>query len=426
MERLGKSTQRGALPPVVLCPLDDHMGLDIARSLSARGVEVFGVDTESRIPGRHSKALTFVHCPYSEESQEREYIDFLVSFAKQLGTKAVLYALSDRHVLLCSQYRELLEPFYDWVIPPHESMVRLTTKDGLDSVSLEHSIPAPRTHFLSDETDIRQVASEVAYPVILKPTESTYWHSREITQLLRKGLFEGRAKVLMCRDAGELVSTFEQIALHDPRVIIQEVIPGEDSRLVYSAFYVNREGEVLGYFSGRKHRVIPTGFGSASFVETFSDPKLRSLVLRVLDAVEYRGLGGLEFKQDPRDGEYKLIEFNTRFGMWDGLGCRCGVDLPWISYRDAIGLAVDPRLEFDEGWLWVDWQRDLRAFIDYRRKSQLTFRQWRRSLRGPKMYAIYSRDDWMPGVSFTFGLAGKLGSRILRPLIGGASGKERA
>lgn len=403
-----------AFAPAVLCPVDDHMGLDIARSLSSKGIKVYGIDTAKGVPGAYSSACTFVYCPWSEETQEEAFIKFLLDFGRGLGTKAVLYPLSDRHVLLCSQYREVLDQYYLYVMPPHQTMVRLTTKDGLDSIAREFDIPAPQTHFLSADCDIRGIAKKIPFPAILKPTESTYWHRREITQLLRKGLLEGRAKVILCRNSDELLRAFERIAAYDPRMIVQEVIPGEDSRLVYAPFYVGRAGSPLGYFSGRKLRLIPTGFGSASFVETYSDPALQELVFRILSVVEYKGLGGLEFKQDPRDGQYKLVEFNTRFGMWDGLGVRCGVDLPFLSYRDAAGLPVHSELAFRSGATWVDWQRDLRAFVDYRRQRQITFGEWWRSLRRPTMCAIYSREDWKPGVIFTFGLLRKLGSRIAR------------
>lgn len=410
--------------PAVLCPLDDHMGLDIARSLSAKGVPVYAIDTETRIPGRYSNALTFVHCPHSEKTAELAYIEFLMDFGASLRSRAVLYPLSDRHVLLCSEYREQLAQHYDFVMAPHETMVDLTTKDGLDAVSREFDIPAPLTYFLSADTDIREIAEKIPYPAILKPTESTYWHTPEITQLLRTGLFQGRAKVMECHSPDELVDAFELISQYDPRMIVQEVIPGEDSRLVYAPFYADRSSEPLGYFSGRKHRVIPTGFGSASFVETYDDPVLRKLVFRVLSATRYQGLGGLEFKQDPRDGQYKLIEFNTRFGMWDGLGTRVGVDLPYISYRDALGLPVEPAFRFRQGVKWVDWQRDVRAFLDYRKKGQLTLGRWLASLAGPKMFAIYSWNDLRPGLAFTLELIRKLWSRSVRIATGTVSVEE--
>lgn len=411
---------RAGLPPAVVCPLDEHMGLDIARSLASHGVRVFGIDTDAHVPGRHSNALTFVHCPHSEETDERAYLDFLLEFGGGLETKAVLYPLSDRHVLLFSEHRAALSERFHIVMPPNDTMVKLTTKDGLDDIARVHDIPAPQTHFLAKPEDIHEVAAQVPYPAILKPTESTYWHSAEITSLLRTGLTQGRAKVILCHDAEELVSAFEQIAVFDPRMIVQEVIPGEDERLVYAAFYLDRESAPLGYFSGRKHRVIPTGFGSASFVETFDDPALRDAVFKVLSSVGYQGHGGLEFKQDPRDGVYKLIEFNTRFGMWDGLGVRCGVDLPYLSYCDAVGVPVEPQLQFAEGATWLDWQRDLRAFLEYRRQGTWTLGAWLRSIRRPTMIAIYSLADWRPGVAFTFGLFRKLAGRLAAPFGGGA------
>lgn len=404
----------GAVPAAVICPMASPtpMGLDIARELASKGIPVYAIDSDKHDPGRYSKACSFVFCPFSEETEEEAYIDFLVEFGKTLGTKAVLFPLTDRHVLLFSQYRDVLQEYYLYVMTPHDTLVKLTTKDGLGSIAREASIPAPQTYFLSEASDIRDIAARIPYPAILKPTESTYWGADEIDRLLRKGVLEAPAKVVLCHGAQELVDAFERVAVYDARMVVQEVIPGEDDRLVYAPFYADRTSTPLGYFSARKHRVIPTGFGSASFVETFDDPELKQLVFRILSAVGYQGLGGLEFKQDPRDGAYKLIEFNTRFGMWDGLGIPCGVDLPLIAYRDALGLPVERQLEFRTGMKWVDWQRDVRAFLDYRRKGLLTFGQWRRSLKGPRMSATYSKGDWKPGVAYTFGLVKKLGRRV--------------
>ena len=181
-----------------------------------------------------------------------------------------------------------------------------------------------------------------------------------------------------------------------PAVIIQEMIPGEDERLAYLCFYIGREGEPLGLFAGRKRRVLPPGLGSASLAESMADPRLTEVALRLLRAVKYKGLGGAEFKLDPRDGLYKLIEVNVRFGLWDSLGARCGVNLAHIAYRDALGLPVEPRLAWRTGVKWVSFQRDLEAFKLYRRQGKLSFWQWRRSLRGEKMWAVWARDDPRP------------------------------
>ena len=76
--------------------------------------------------------------------------------------------------------------------------------------------------------------------------------------------------------------------------------------------------------------------------------------------------------------------------------------------------------------LWVDWQRDVRAFIEYRAKGELGLREWLSSFSGPKMYAIYSARDPKPGFAFTLGLARKLGSRAWKVVAGGTeTGDER-
>ena len=149
-------------------------------------------------------------------------------------------------------------------------------------------------------------------------------------------------------------------------------------------------------------------------MRSFHDPELEQVALQLLSGVQYQGLGGIEFKKDARDGCYKLIEFNTRFGMWDGLGVRCGVDTPYIAYQDTLARPVEPQGTYRENIIWVDWHRDLRAFWIYRQHGQLTLGQWLRSLRGEKMWAVYSRDDWRPGVTFSLNLIRLLWARLTR------------
>ncbi len=400
--------------PAVITPLDEHMGLDIARSLAKKNIPVYGVDHDPAVPGRYSKYCQFVQSPNPEGEGEAAYVQFLVNFARSLKCKPVLYPLSDMHVLICSRNRATLQKYYEYVMPDEQTMERLTTKSGLQEIASAFHIPAPKTVFIENPENIEAIAAQLNYPVILKPTESTYWHAPQVAQELRSGLLNGRAKVILCSTPTELIEIYKRISALDHRLVVQEVIPGEDSRLVYISFYFDRNSKPLAMFAGRKHRIIPVGFGSASYVRSFYDPALVEIALRLLVSAKYQGLVGVELKDDPRDGGYKLIEVNTRFGLWDGLSVKCGVDLPYIAYCDTLGLPISSQLVYREGIIWVDWQRDLRAAIEYWRKGQLSFGGWLRSLRGEKMWAIYSADDWRPGAAFTFGLLHKMLDRLTR------------
>jgi predicted ATP-grasp superfamily ATP-dependent carboligase len=107
-------------------------------------------------------------------------------------------------------------------------------------------------------------------------------------------------------------------------------------------------------------------------------------------------MGGVEFKKDERDGSYKLIEFNARLGMWDSYGARCGVDIPYVAYRDAMGEPVEIQRQYREGVFWIDFQRDIRAFLLYRKQGLLSFNRWLKSFFVEKEWAVYSPDDWKP------------------------------
>ena len=398
--------------PVVLIPPDEHMGLDIARSLAGHGVPVYGMDDDLRSPARYSRFCRVVPGA-GLQAGEQAFLGRLLSFGRSLGRPAVLFPLSDEHVLFCSRHRESLLGVYELVLADPGTLERLTSKQGLAELAEQHRIPSPRTAFVDSEAGIERAARLVPFPAILKPVEGASWHTPLAERALRGSRFDGRAKVLLCRTPAELLASWRTAAVFDPRLIVQEVIPGEDSRLAYISFYLDRDSRPLGLFAGRKLRVIPTGFGSASFVRSFRDPRLEEAALRLLSAVRYRGLGGIEFKLDPRDDTYKLIEFNTRFGMWDGLGTRCGMDLPWVAYLDTVGEKVEPCLEWRQGVIWLDWQRDLRAALEYWRKGELSPAEWLRSLRGEKMWAIYSLRDWKPGAFFTLQLARRFGRRLI-------------
>jgi predicted ATP-grasp superfamily ATP-dependent carboligase len=367
-----------------------YLGLSLVRALGREGVAVYALDPHPDALGMNSRYCTPVITP-DIKGNEARYLDFLLDFGRKLATKAVLYPTGDPTVVLFSKARDELASGYHYVAPDHEMVLQLLTKDGLAAAAAAHGVPAPRTIVPADRTAVEAAAGELQYPVLLKPTESHAWKKKAIVELIGVG-----TKVIPCETPDELLANYDRIAAIDPQLIIQEMIPGGDECLLYFCFYLNREGEPLGVFAGRKTRVLPPSYGSASYVESMEDPALTEVALRFLRGVGYRGLGGMEFKRDPRDGLYKLIEVNVRFGLWDALGAQCGVNLAHIAYRDALGLPVEPKLHYRTGVKWVSFQRDLSAFKLYRRQRKLSTWQWLRTLAGEKMWAVFAWDDLAP------------------------------
>jgi predicted ATP-grasp superfamily ATP-dependent carboligase len=88
--------------------------------------------------------------------------------------------------------------------------------------------------------------------------------------------------------------------------------------------------------------------GEAVWVEEVSEQGLA-----LLRALDFHGISQVETKRDPRDGRYKLMEVNPRLWQWHSLAAACGVDLPWIAYRDLIGDPLPPARMHGEGKRWA-------------------------------------------------------------------------
>ena len=124
--------------------------------------------------------------------------------------------------------------------------------------------------------------------------------------------------------------------------MVQELVPGGDDELYTVGSYIAADGTVLGLFCGRKLRQTPPGVGTCRVGEALWVDDVVDAALRLLREFEFHGISQVEFKRDPRDGRYKLMEVNPRLWQWHSLAAALGVDFPRIAYLDLIGRRGDP------------------------------------------------------------------------------------
>ena len=122
-----------------------------------------------------------------------------------------------------------------------------------------------------------------------------------------------------------------------PQVVAAGPVPGDgQQQFAYCAFF--KDGQATGSMIAQRRRQHPPEFGRAStFVETVDLPLLESYSERFLKEIGYYGLVEMEYKRDPRDGQYKLLDFNARTWGYHTLGQRAGVDFPSMLYADQLG-----------------------------------------------------------------------------------------
>ena len=144
-----------------------------------------------------------------------------------------------------------------------------------------------------------------------------------------------KRQAFRCETPAELEDALAKTEEFGP--IVQEFVPGGDDTLYTVGSYIARDGSALGVFCGRKLRQTPPGIGTCRVGEAVWVHEAVDAALRLLAAFGYLGLSQVEFKRDPRDGRFKLMEINPRLWQWHGLATACGVDLPRIAYADLVG-----------------------------------------------------------------------------------------
>ena len=118
----------------------------------------------------------------------------------------------------------------------------------------------------------------------------------------------------------------------------------------------------------------------------------------------------VEFKHDRRDDEYKLLDINIRPWGWHTLCIACGLDFPYIQYRDALGEPVS-RLTPRYGYHWVRMLTDIPAGIQEIRAGITRPVAYLRSLVGKTAFSVFDWRDPVPVV-------GDLASAFARALRG--------
>jgi hypothetical protein len=119
----------------------------------------------------------------------------------------------------------------------------------------------------------------------------------------------------------------------------------------------------------------------------------------------------LEMKRDAASGDYLIIEPTIsrptgRAALAEG----SGAELLYTMSCDMVGRAPpEARTQEFRGVEWVHPLRVLHASAHHRRRGELTFRDWWRSIRGPKVFAIVLRRDPRPflaALSYALPVAG--------------------
>jgi predicted ATP-grasp superfamily ATP-dependent carboligase len=272
-------------------------------------------------------------------SDEEGFVVSLRALADRLEEPVPVFPTHDEHLNAIAKHLDELDGRFLCPFPAWETLERVQSKRHQLEQAQELGLAVPRTAHPQSAAAARAAADDFAYPVLVKPSDNVVF----------KRIY--RRQAFLCENPPEVERAYALAESFEP--MVQEFIPGGDEHLWTLGSYLAPGGEALGLFSGHKLRQTRGWMGSARVGESAWDGEVVDSGLRLLRALGFHGISQVEWKRDPRDGRLKLIEVNPRLWQWHGLASACGVDIPWIAYRDLVGDRPAPARMDVEGKRWA-------------------------------------------------------------------------
>jgi D-aspartate ligase len=258
-------------------------------------------------------------------------------------------------------------------------------KKNTCAIAESAGVPAPKTYLPRCIEDIEAWSFDIQFPCLAKPSQSHRFRQHF------------NRKMTWVNNLDELIRAFRALEGTDVEMMVQEYIPGSDELGAnYNAYYL--DGKPLVEFTAHKIRNAPPAMGSPCALVSEPIPEVIEPGRRLLGAANFSGFACSEFKRDPRDGVYKLMEVNVRHNLSSALAVRCGMNFPWLQYRHLVdGIAPDPQ-DYQVGVYWVDITRDVHYWVFGKKKNGFTLKSYLEPYIKKHVFAIFDWKDLGPAI----------------------------
>ncbi|MBK6350440.1 MAG: hypothetical protein IPF50_11830 [Proteobacteria bacterium] len=283
----------------------------------------------------------------------------LESILRALPTpKAFLLPCSDFWTEAATELPDDLKARFPACLSPREAIYTLTDKGRLAATMESLGLPHPRSFAIEREDDLAAIDDRVFESAFLKPKSSPLF------------LQVFKAKGLHVHSRAEALASFREVKAAGFEVILQEYIPGPPTGHFFIDGFMDRQHVVQARFARQRLRMYPPDFGNSTYMASVPvatvQPAMDALET-LLRHLRYRGIFSAEYKRDPRDGTFHLIEVNARPWWYVGYAEHCRVPVCEMAYADALGLPLGQQPPYPIGARCVYPQFDAQEY------------RWRRS-----------------------------------------------
>jgi len=253
----------------------------------------------------------------------------------------------------------------------------------------------PNSVYPADIAEVKGLAGQLPYPVVLKPPSES----------LPKG-------IRIVHSEKELLPSFENLRSTWPAhrtelPLMQSFVPGYGCGF----FSLYQNGVCKRVFMHRRIREYPPGGGGSCCAESFFDPVLKEAGIKLLDAIAWHGVAMVEFRFDPAQKKYTLLEVNPKFWGSLDLALAAGADFP----RDLCDLVAGQALSYSEQYRFpVRYHWPLSGEIQHLFTRPAAFPAIAADFLNPVVKSNLWLSDFSPNAQEFFSLLGSLRRRVLK------------
>ncbi len=302
--------------------------LGMIRSIGRRGVPVYvliiPLDSRNTFVCAKSRYCKTVHALSSFTNSDdlcTEVLDWLDM--QGFHTKPVLFPITDKICTYLAEGRERLSDKFNICMASDSIVLDMLDKEKADVRAETAGLKVPETHSATSPSQLESLILKCGFPVIVKPT---WWRKSG------KRYCKGKR----CDSQEELLDIGGRLIKDGATILIQQYIPGNDDTFEIYMFYRTSDGQMIHECTGQKFRQIPPEIGVMASGQATQLPHVAQMSQAFLKQVDYRGLGGIEYKR--HNNMSYFIEMSVRPECFHALAIKAGIDLPWLAYSDmALG-----------------------------------------------------------------------------------------
>jgi predicted ATP-grasp superfamily ATP-dependent carboligase len=274
---------------------DTQVGLWVVRSLARNGLEAHAIVNTIHGQSAHSRysaSAWKLDCHPKDSGFAAE----ITELAEKLEVGSIMPVSETFHNALISVRDRLAASGIHLFSPSRETFDKATDKDYVHQLCLDLGVPVAKGMCL-DELMEMGAASTLQFPLVLRTR--------------KQNVDTGKVpvKAAYARNPEELLNWYRQFEKFADNVIVQEYHPGAEEHVQI----LMHDGEMFmtGDYIGEHHMPLAGGV-TVQRISCHHQPVIDDTV-KLLQALNWEGIAGVQFHYDPESGRYIFLEINPRF-----------------------------------------------------------------------------------------------------------------